>query len=61
MDLALWAYNHGCATADLARALEISEVQAANVYRDIEAKRRATRYTHLRPVLVEDVPELELK
>src|SRR5690606_16629119 len=59
MDLALWAYNHGRSAAELAGALKISEQQAANVCRDIEAKRRATRCMHLRPVLLEDVAEID--
>jgi NAD+ synthase len=60
MDLALWAHRHGRSAAELARALSITEQQAANVFRDIEAKRRTTRYLHLRPVLVEKLPELDL-
>lgn len=60
MDLALWAYNHARSAAELAQAIGITEAQAANVYRDIEAKRRATRYMHLKPVLVEKVSELNL-
>ncbi len=60
MDLALWAYNHGRDAVELAAAIGITEVQATNVYRDIEAKRRATRYMHLKPVLVEKVSELNL-
>lgn len=60
MDLALWFYNHGRSTGELAAALSVSEQQARNVYRDIEAKRRATRYMHMKPVLVEAVPELNL-
>jgi NAD+ synthase len=60
MDLAIWALNHGRSAAELGVALGLSEDQAANVYRDIEAKRRTTRYMHLRPVLVEDLPELHL-
>jgi NAD+ synthase len=60
MDLALWAHRHSRSAAELARALNITEQQAANVYRDIEAKRRTTRYLHLRPVLVEKLPELDL-
>jgi NAD+ synthase len=60
MDLALWALNHGKSAADLAAVLKISETHAANVYKDIEAKRRATRYMHLKPVLVEGVSELKL-
>ena len=60
MDLALWALNHGRTAAELAAAIGVTEAQAANVYRDIEAKRRATRYMHLKPVLVEAVTELKL-
>lgn len=60
MDLALYALNHGYAPADLARTIGITEAQAKNVFADIVAKRRATRYMHLRPVLVEKVPELNL-
>src|SRR5690606_18651974 len=60
MDLALYAFNHGYSAAALSRAIGVSEDQAQNVYRDIQAKRRATRYMHLKPVLVEDVTELKL-
>jgi NAD+ synthase len=60
MDLALWALNNGRSAAELASAIKITEQQAANVFKDIEAKRRATRYMHLKPVLVEPVPELKL-
>jgi NAD+ synthase len=60
MDLALWAYNHGRSAAELAGALKITVEQAANVYKDIEAKRRGTRYMHLKPQLVEPVTELSL-
>jgi len=58
MDLALWAHNHGLAPQELAAALGIEEAQAAAVYRDIENKRRATRYLHAGPVLVEPITEL---
>lgn len=60
MDLALYALNHGYEPAALASAIGITPEQAANVYRDIEAKRRATRYMHLKPQLVEPVNELNL-
>jgi len=39
----------------LARALKIEEARANFVYRDIEAKRRAARYLHARPLLIEEV------
>lgn len=60
MDLALYALNNGYSAEELAPAIGITPQQAANVFRDIEAKRRATRYMHLKPVLVEDVKELNL-
>lgn len=60
MDLALYALNHGYEPAALAAAIGITTGQAVNVYRDIEAKRRATRYMHLKPQLVEPVAELRL-
>lgn len=60
MDLALWALNNGRSAAELAQAIGITEAQAQNVFRDIQAKRKATRYMHLKPVLVEGVPELKL-
>jgi len=60
MDLALYALNHGHTAEQLAPVIGVTVQQAANVFRDIEAKRRATRYMHMKPVLVEDLPELKL-
>jgi NAD+ synthase len=60
MDLALYALNHGYSAEQLAQAIGITPAQAENVFRDIQAKRKATRYMHLPPVLVEDVKELHL-
>jgi NAD+ synthase len=60
MDLALYALNHGYPASSLAQAVGITVAQAEHVFRDIEAKRRATRYMHLKPVLVEPVSELKL-
>ncbi len=58
MDLALWAYNHGIPVEELAAALAVDVEQARLVYRDIEAKRRATRYLQLPPLLLEPVAEI---
>ena len=58
MDLALWASNHQVPAAVLANAIGIGEEQAKLIYRDIEAKRQATRYLHARPLLVEAIPGL---
>jgi len=60
MDLALYALNHGHTAEQLAPVIGVTVQQATNVFRDIQAKRRATRYMHLKPVLVEPVQELNL-
>lgn len=58
MDLALWALNHGRTSEELAAAIGLGEPEAAFVFADILAKRRATHYLHARPVLVDAVPEV---
>jgi NAD+ synthase len=58
MDLCLWAHNHGVPAAEAAPVIGITETQVRSVYEDIESKRRTTRYLHLPPVLVEEVPEI---
>lgn len=60
MDLALWAYNHSVPAQQLAAVLELDAEQAQLIYRDIEAKRRATRYLQLPPLLLQPVPEIPL-
>lgn len=55
MDLALWAYNHGRSARALAAALGTSVDRATFVYRDIEAKRRTSRYLHAKSALIEDI------
>jgi NAD+ synthase len=58
MDYALWAHNHGVPAHELAEFLRISTIQAERLYRDIDLKRRATRYLHSRPILAGLVPEV---
>lgn len=60
MDLALWACNHGVQAAELARVLGVDVPAAEAIFTDIAAKRRTTRYMHLAPQLVSDVPEIDL-
>lgn len=55
MDLALWCYNNSKSPSVLASYLDIDLIKAEFIYRDIENKRRATRYLHLRPQLMESV------
>lgn len=60
MDLALWAHNHGIAPADVAPIIGITEEHVRIIFEDIQAKRRATAYLHRSPVLIDDVPEIEV-
>lgn len=60
MDLALWAHNHGVAPSDLAPVIGLTTEQARMIYEDIQAKRRATAYLHRGPILMEEVPEIEI-
>jgi NAD+ synthase len=55
MDLCLYARNNGIGGVDVAQALGLSEQQIERVFRDIDSKRRATRYLHLKPQLVAEV------
>jgi len=57
MDLCLYGLNHGVAAAEVAEAVGLTEEQVERVYADIIAKRKATRYQHLPPLLAEPVDE----
>jgi NAD+ synthase len=58
MDLCLYGFNHGV-TADIAApVLGLTPAQVERVYKDIEAKRRATRYLHSKPLFVDEVSEV---
>ena len=46
MDLCLYALNHGIAAAEVAPLVELTPEQVERVFKDIDAKRRATRYLH---------------
>ncbi len=58
MDLCLYALNHGVSAEEVAPAVQLSPAQVEKVFKDIAAKRRATRYGHLGPLLVEPVAEV---
>lgn len=53
MDLCLYAFNHKMKAEDTAAAVGVSVEQVERVFKDIEAKRRAARYLHMRPLLVD--------
>jgi NAD+ synthase len=52
MDLCLWAYDHRTPAAEVAGAIGLEPGQVERVYRDIEAKRRASKYLQQPPLLV---------
>ena len=58
MDLCLFAHNHGVAPVEVAPAVGLTADQVARVFKDIDQKRRTTRYLHTRPLLVEPVSEI---
>jgi NAD+ synthase len=58
MDLCLYARNTGIGADELALALGLTEQQVERVFRDIDSKRRASRYLHLGPQLVAKVIEV---
>jgi len=51
MDLCLYALNHGIAAEAVAPLVELTPDQVSRVFKDIEAKRRATKYLHTPPLL----------
>jgi NAD+ synthase len=58
MDLCLYGKNHGVEPAAVAAAIGLKSEQVQKVYEDIDTKRTTTRYLHLKPVLMEEVPEI---
>jgi len=59
MDLCLYGKNHQVPAEEVAQAVGLTAEQVARVYRDIDAKRRATRYLHAPPLLIEPVECLQ--
>jgi NAD+ synthase len=58
MDLCLYGRNHQVPPADVADAAGLTPAQVERIYRDIDQKRRTTRYLHAQPALVEPVVEI---
>jgi NAD+ synthase len=55
MDLCLYAVDHGIPAEAVAGATGLTAEQVRRAFRDIEAKRRASRYLHARSLLVTPV------
>ncbi len=58
MDICLCGMNHGMSPEEIAPELGLTPDQVKRVYTDIEKKRKATRYLHTAPMLIEPLPEL---
>jgi NAD+ synthase len=58
MDLCLYGKNHGVVPEEVAAAAEMTTEQVERIYRDIDAKRNATRYLHAPSLLVDKVEEI---
>ena len=58
MDLCLYARNENIPAADVAGVLGLTSDQVERVYRDIDQKRSTTRYLHLKPQVIEPVPQI---
>jgi NAD+ synthase len=59
MDLCLYGKNNGISKEIVADALGLTPDQIQRVFDDIDTKRSTTRYLHLPPLLIDDVPEIE--
>ncbi|HYX68569.1 MAG TPA: NAD(+) synthase [Terriglobales bacterium] len=60
MDLCLYGRNHGIPAAEVAAAAGLTAAQAESAYRMIDSKRRATRYLHMPPLLIEPAGEASI-
>ncbi|ODR88737.1 NAD(+) synthase [Sinorhizobium alkalisoli] len=58
MDLCLYGLNNGLSAEEVGRAAKLTAVQVERVWSDVAAKRKATRYLHLGPQLVQPVAEI---
>ncbi len=58
LDLCLYGKNHGMPAHQVAKATRLTVEEVEYVYRDIAAKRKATRYLHMAPFLVETIDEI---
>jgi NAD+ synthase len=58
MDLCLYGKNNGYEPEQIASFVGLTADQVQRVFDDIDRKRATTRYLHLPPMLIEQVPEL---
>jgi len=58
MDIVLFGLNHGMPAERVAQETGLTVQQIERVYKDIRTKRNTTHPLHLKPVLMEPVPEI---
>jgi NAD+ synthase len=58
LDLCLYAKNHGVSAEEVASVLGMTAGQIQKVFADIDNKRKVTKYLHMKPLLIESVPEI---
>ena len=58
MDLCLFGKNNDVPIEDIAAATGLTAEQVNRVFRDIDHKRKTTRYLQLGPQLADDIPEI---
>jgi NAD+ synthase len=55
----MYGLNHGMPAARVAEEPGLTVEQVERVFQDIRTKRRTTLPLHMKPVLMEPVPEIE--
>lgn len=58
MDLCLYGKNNGLEPGIVATAIGLQPEEVLKVYEDIDTKRSTTRYLHMRPLLIDEIPEI---
>jgi NAD+ synthase len=58
MDICLYGINNGLPITEVAQGAGLTLEQVERVYRDIETKRKTTKYLQLAPLLIGSVPEI---
>jgi NAD+ synthase len=60
MDLCLYGKNHGKSSGEVATVSDLTPERVERVWVDIDRKRATTRYLHMKPLLLGDVPQVRL-
>lgn len=59
MDLCLYGKNNNYSPEEIAQSVALTPEQVQRVFNDIDTKRSTTRYLHMAPQLIEEVPEIK--